>query len=68
MKLYLLERIEYAYDEDYAMVVVAENEINALKLARSSSIDFELDMLNNISIKSLDTDKELCALVRRLDA
>lgn len=47
---------EYTYGDDYAMVVVAEDELHAERKARWSSYNFKQAKKINISQVSLDTE------------
>lgn len=47
---------EYSWGDDYAMVVVAEDELHAERKARWSSYDFKRAKKINISQVSLDTE------------
>jgi len=58
MNVYLVELPvgEYTYGDDYAMVVIAEDELHAERKARWSSYNFEEAKNINISQISLDTE------------
>ena len=58
MNVYLAELLsdEYTYGDDYAMVVVAEDELHAERKARWSSDSFKQAKKINISQVSLDTE------------
>jgi len=47
---------EYTYGDDYAMVVVAEDELHAERRARWSSDNFKKAKNINVSQVSLDTE------------
>ena len=58
MNVYLAELPvgEYTYGDDYAMVIIAEDEIHAERKARWSSYNFEQAKKINVSQISLDTE------------
>ena len=58
MNVYLAELLsdEYTYGDDYAMVIVAEDELHAERKARWSSDSFKQAKKINISQVSLDTE------------
>jgi hypothetical protein len=58
MNVYLVELPvgEYSWGDDYAMVVVAEDELHAERKARWSSYNFKNAKKINISQVSLDTE------------
>ena len=58
MNVYLAELLsdEYTYGDDYAMVVVAEDQLHAERKARWSSDSFKQAKKINISQVSLDTE------------
>lgn len=58
MNVYLAELPsgEYTYGDDYAMVIVAEDELHAERKARWSSDSFKQAKKINISQVSLDTE------------
>lgn len=47
---------EYTYGDDYAMVIVAKDELHAERKARWSSYNFEQAKKINVSRISLDTE------------
>jgi len=47
---------EYTYGDDYAMVIVAEDELHAERRARWSSDNFKKAKNINVSQVSLDTE------------
>lgn len=58
MNVYLVELPvgEYTYGDDYAMVIIAEDELHAEKKARWSSYNFEQAKKINISRVNLDEE------------
>lgn len=58
MNVYLVElpNGEYTYGDDYAMVIVAKDELHAERKARWSSYNFKKAKNINISQVSLDTE------------
>lgn len=58
MNVYLVELPvgEYTYGDDYAMVIVAKDELHAERKARWSSDSFKQAKKINISQVSLDTE------------
>lgn len=61
MNCYLVERIEnIRWVEDYAMVVIAEDEIHAERKARIESEDFKKAKLK---VTKIDMDKEDVILI-----
>ena len=58
MNVYLAELLsdEYTYGDDYAMVIVAADELHAERKARWSSDSFKQAKKINISQVSLDTE------------
>lgn len=58
MNVYLVELPvgEYTYGDDYAMVVVAEDELHAERKARWSSYNFKRAKKINISQVNLDEE------------
>lgn len=58
MNVYLVELPygKYTYGDDYAMVIVAEDELHAERRARWSSDNFRHAKKINISQVSLDTE------------
>lgn len=67
MNIYLVERTEkITWVEDYAMVVIAEDEKHAERRARWSSRDFK--KAKNLSIKKIDISKEQSVLISNMGA
>jgi hypothetical protein len=62
MKVFLVERT-YGVNwcQDYAMVVVAEDEHHAERMARNSSVDFR--GCQDIAVTEIDINEEQCVLV-----
>jgi len=58
MNVYLVELPvgEYSWGDDYAMVIVAEDELHAERKARWSSYNFKQAKKINISQVNLDTE------------
>lgn len=58
MNVYLVELPigEYTYGDDYAMVIVAKDELHAERRARWSSSNFKRAKKINISQVNLDTE------------
>lgn len=66
MKCFLIERIDrVTYDEDYAMVIIAEDEIKAKTKARLSSRDFREAKLN---ISEINMNEDSCVLIANTGA
>jgi hypothetical protein len=66
MNCYLVERIEnIRYIEDYAMVVIAKDELHAERKARIESEDFEKAKLK---VTKIDMDKENIVLIANTGA
>lgn len=61
MNVYLVELPdgEYTYGDDYAMVVIAEDELHAERKARWSSYNFKKAKKINISQVNLDEEAVL---------
>ena len=67
MKVFLVERKEMVtWCQDYAMVVVAEDERHAERKARASSDDFKNS--KNIEVTEIDTNEEQCVLIANTGA
>lgn len=62
MNVYLVELPvgDYTYGDDYAMVIVAEDELHAERKARMSSYNFE--QAKKIDISQVNLDKEAVVL------
>lgn len=62
MNVYLVELPvgEYTYGDDYAMVVIAEDEFHAERKARMSSYNFK--QAKKIDISQVNLDKETVIL------
>ena len=62
MKVFLVQRTDRVdWCQDYAMVVVAEDERHAERRARISSDDFKA--CQNIDITEIDITEEQCVLI-----
>lgn len=69
MKVFLVERIKNVnWEQDYAMVVIAEDERHAERRARISSEYFKNETIENIEITEFDTNKEQCVLIANTGA
>ncbi len=67
MNIYLVERTEkITWVEDYAMVVIAEDEKHAERRARWESSDFK--RAKNLLVKKVDADKEQSVLIANTGA
>lgn len=66
MKIYLVERPATEYCQDYAMVVIAEDELHAERKARVSSDDFK--KCQEITITEINIDEEQCVLIANTGA
>jgi hypothetical protein len=67
MNIYLVERTEeITWVEDYAMVVIAEDEKHAERRARWESRDFK--RAKNLLVKKVDVDKEQSVLIANTGA
>jgi hypothetical protein len=67
MNIYLVERTEeITWVEDYAMVVIAEDEKHAERRARWESGDFK--RAKNLLVKKVDADKEQSVLIANTGA
>ena len=63
MKTFLFELEDYGYGDDYAMVIIAENEERAKEIACKTSDTFKHYMgTSNVKITTIDTNKEQCVL------
>ena len=60
MKVFLVDRLALGWCEDYAMVIVAEDELHAERRARLSSDNFR--KCKDIRIREVDLSKEQCIL------
>lgn len=60
MKVYLVERPARGWGQDYAMVIIAEDERHAERKARVSSYDFK--KCQEITITEIDMNEEQCVL------
>lgn len=62
MNVYLVELPvgEYTYGDDYAMVVIAEDELHAKRKARWSSYNFR--QAKKINISQVNLDEEVVVL------
>ena len=62
MNVYLVELPvgDYTYGDDYAMVIIAEDELHAERKARWSSYNFE--QAKKINISRVNLDKEVVVL------
>ena len=61
MKVYLVKRPAREWCQDYAMVIIAEDELHAKKKARLSSDDFK--KCQEISITEINMNEEQCVLI-----
>lgn len=67
MKVFLVQRTDRVnWCEDYAMVVIAEDERHAERRARVSSDDFKNS--KNIEVTEIDTNEEQCVLIANTGA
>jgi hypothetical protein len=68
MNVYLVELPvdEYTYGDDYAMVVIAEDELHAERKARWSSYNFK--EAKKINISRVNLDKEVVVLTANVGA
>lgn len=66
MKIYLVERPATEYCQDYAMVVIAEDELHAERKARVSSDDFK--KCQEITITEINMNEEQCVLIANTGA
>ena len=66
MKAYLVERSAYDWCEDYAMVIITEDELHAERKARLSSDDFK--KCQEITVTEIDMNEEQCILTANTGA
>ena len=66
MKVYLVERPTIDWRQDYAMVIIAEDERHAERKARVSSDDFK--KCQEITITEIDLNEEQCVLTANTGA
>lgn len=66
MKVYLVERPATEYCQDYAMVIIAEDERHAERKARVSSDYFK--KCQEITITEIDMNEEQCILIANTGA
>lgn len=66
MKVYLVERPAHEWCQDYAMVIIAEDELHAVRKARVSSDDFK--KCQEITITEIDMNEEQCVLTANTGA
>lgn len=66
MKAYLVKRPANDWLQDYAMVVIAKDELHAEKRARLSSKDFK--KCQEITIQEIDMNEEQCVLIANTGA
>ena len=66
MKVYLVERPATNWCQDYAMVIIAEDEQHAERKARVSSDDFK--KCQEITITEIDMNEEQCVLIANTGA
>ena len=66
MKAYLVERPTSGWCQDYAMVIIAEDERDAERKARVSSDDFK--KCQEITITEIDMNEEQCVLTANTGA
>lgn len=66
MKIYLVERPATEYCQDYAMVVIAEDELHAERKARISSDDFR--KCKKITVTEININEEQCVLTANTGA
>lgn len=66
MKVYLVECPARDWCQDYAMVIIAEDERHAERKARVSSDDFK--NYKEITITEIDMNKEQCVLTANTGA
>lgn len=67
MKVFLVQRTDRVeWCQDYAMVVVAEDERHAERRARISSDDFK--KCQKIEVTEIDTTEEQCILIANTGA
>ena len=66
MKAYLVEQPAIDWCQDYAMVIIAEDERHAERTARVSSDDFK--KCQEITITEIDMNEEQCVLTANTGA
>lgn len=66
MKVYLVEQLVREYCQDYAMVIIAEDELHAERKARVSSDHFK--KCKEISVTEIDMNEEQCILIANTGA
>ena len=66
MKVFLVERKATGWIQDYAMVIIAEDERHAERKARLSSDDFK--KCQEITITEIDMSEEQCVLTANTGA
>ena len=66
MKVYLVERPASGWCQDYAMVIIAQDERHAERKARVSSDDFK--KCQEITITEIDMNEEQCVLTTNTGA
>lgn len=66
MKVYLVKRPAIKWCQDYAMVIIAEDELHAERKARLSSDDFK--KCQEITITEIDINEEQCVLTANTGA
>ena len=66
MKAYLVKRHASGWCQDYAMVIIAEDELHAERKARLSSDDFK--KCQEITITEIDINEEQCVLIANTGA
>ena len=62
MKVFLVERPQTAYNQDYAIAVIAKDKLHALNKAKEASIDFATCEFD-ITVTEFDTNVEQCVLI-----
>lgn len=66
MKVYLVKRPAIELCQDYAMVIIAKDELHAERKARLSSGDFR--KCQEITIREIDMNKEQCVFIANTGA
>lgn len=66
MKAYLVKRPAKDWCQDYAMVIIAKDELHAERKARISSNDFK--KCQEITVAEIDMNEEQCVLVANTGA
>lgn len=66
MKVYLVERPASGWCQDYAMVIIAEDERHAERKARVSSDDFR--KCQEITVTEINMNEEQCVLTANTGA